>query len=120
MVIRQGDVYWARLLDLSEQGGSAVRPYVVIQNDLFNNSTVNSVVTCALTSNLDRARAPGNVLLKQGEGNLPRHSVVNVTQIYTALKSDLIEKIGTLSRARVSQILEGIDLVIKPREAVRR
>ena len=69
-----------------------------------------------LTSNLRRAEAPGNVLLEEGEGNLPKQSVVNVSQIFTVDKNDLDEKIGCLSRRRVREILAGVMLVLEPRE----
>jgi len=71
---------------------------------------------CALTSNLRRATAPGNVLLEPGEANLPRQSVVNVSQIFTVDKSQLDDKIGTLSARRVRDILNGIRLLTEPRE----
>lgn len=90
-------------------------PHVVIQNNVFNESRINTVVVCALTFNLKRANAPGNVLLKKGEGNLPKDSVVNITQIITVNKSDLIEKIGTLPSSKIRQIFEGIKLLAEPR-----
>jgi len=70
-----------------------------------------------LTSNLKRANAPGNVLLDKKEANLPKPSVVNVSQVFTVDKLQLSDYIGTLSPRRVRQILEGIKLVIEPREA---
>jgi len=79
-------------------------------------SKINTVVICALTSNLKRAKAPGNVLLKKGEGNLKKDSVLNISQIITVDKSDLVEKIGSLSPSRVKQIIEGFKLLIEPRE----
>ena len=115
VALSQGDVFW---IDLDEPGGSEPsyrHPYVVVQNDLFNQSRIRTVVVCALTSNLSRARAPGNVLLDPGEANLPKQSVVNVSQIYTVDKSILEDKIGTLSARRVRQILTGISLVLEPR-----
>ena len=69
---------------------------------------------CSLTSNLKRAESPGNVLLEKGEANLPKQSVINITQIFTVNKKDLTEKIGSLSHVRMSQVLEGIELIIKP------
>ena len=91
-------------------------PHVVIQNNVFNRSRINTVVVCALTSNLRRATAPGNVLLELGEANLPRQSVVNISQIFTVDKSQLGEKIGTLSARRVRDIHQGIRLLTGPRE----
>jgi mRNA interferase MazF len=61
-----------------------------------------------LTSNLKRAKAPGNVLLEAGEGNLARQSVVVVSQVSTINKTQLGEYIGTLSPQRIHQILAGI------------
>lgn len=118
MVIRQGEIYW---VDLAEPSGSAPgyrHPHLIIQNNVFNQSRINTVVVCVITSNLKRAAAPGNVLLDEGEGNLPKQSVVNVSQIFTVDKRDLQEKIGILSRKRVHEILDGIKLVLEPRDLV--
>jgi len=120
VVIRQGGVYWVDLGGRSNSPRAAMHPCVVLQNNLFNKSKINSVVVCELTSNLRRAAAPGNVLLEKGEGNLPKRSVVNVSQIHTVLKEDLVEKIGNLSSARLTLILEGVELVLKPREVNTR
>ena len=116
MVINQGDLFWVDLGDPSGSGPGYRHPHVVIQNNVFNRSRINTVVVCALTSNLGRAKAPGNVLLEKGEAGLPKQSVVNVSQIFTVDKRDLGEKIGSLSPQRVGQILDGIRLVIEPRD----
>ena len=115
MVIAQGDVFW---VDFGKPSGSQPgyrHPHVVVQNNVFNRSRLNTAVVCALTSNLKRAEAPGNVLLEKGEANLSKQSVVNVTQIFTVDKANLGERIGSLSRERIKQILDGILLVIEPR-----
>ena len=116
MVIRQGDVYWLEMSEPTSSEPGYRRPYVVIQNNLFNESRINTVVVCALTSNLRRADAPGNVLLRKGEGNLPKASVANVSQLFTVDKRDLDEWVGTLTPGRVEQIVAGIYLVVEPRE----
>ncbi|MBI4674503.1 MAG: type II toxin-antitoxin system PemK/MazF family toxin [Chloroflexi bacterium] len=117
MVIHQGDIYW---IDVEAPSGSAPgyrHPHVVVQNNLFNHSAIKTVVTCALTSNLKRASAPGNILLDKKESKLPKDSVVNVSQIFTVDKSQLDEYVGTLSAKRVREILNGIKLVLEPRQA---
>jgi mRNA interferase MazF len=116
MVINQGDVYWIELGEPSGSGPGYRHPHVVIQNNVFNRSRLNTVVMCVLTSNLKRAKAPGNVLLEKGEANLPKQSVVNVSQIFTVDKGDLVERTGTLSRKRVRQILDGVSLLLEPRD----
>ena len=69
-----------------------------------------------MTSNLKRAEAPGNLLLSKGEANLKKQSVVNISQIVTVDKTDLVEKIGTLSPVRMKQVIEGMKLLFEPRE----
>jgi mRNA interferase MazF len=69
-----------------------------------------------LTSNLKRGQAPGNVTLRQGEANLPKPSVVNISQLYTVDKSALYDKIGTLSERRVLDIIRGIQFLFEPRD----
>ena len=116
MVILQGDVFW---FDPGTPRGSEPgfrRPHVVVQNDAYNNSRIRTTVLCSITSNLGRAPAPGNILLEKGEANLPRPSVVNVSQIVTVDKSLLKDKIGTLSRRRVREIDAGLRRVLEPRE----
>jgi mRNA interferase MazF len=116
MVIQQGDIFW---IELDEPSGSApgyIHPHVVVQNNVFNQSRINTVVVCALSSNIKRATAPGNVLLEMGEANLSKQSVVVVSQLFTIDKSDLGDLIGTLSKNRVRQILDGIGLILEPRE----
>jgi mRNA interferase MazF len=114
--VRQGDIYW---IDLGIPFGSEpgyVRPYVVIQNNAMNSTRIRTVIVCVMTTNLKRAAAPGNILLKAGEAGLPRDSVVNVSQLLTVDKARLTARIGTLSASRIRQILDGIRLLIGPRE----
>ena len=93
-----------------------VRPYVVIQNDILNSSKIRTAIVCALTSNLQRAAAIGNVLLEAGEANLPEQTVVNVSQVFTVDKALLTDKIGKLSRQRIRQILAGLTLLTEPQD----
>jgi mRNA interferase MazF len=116
MVIRQGDVFWIELDDPVGSEPGYRHPHIVIQNNIFNQSRIHTVIVCALSSNLKRANAPGNVLLEPEEGNLQKQSVVLVSQIYTVDKVQLVEHIGTLSTTRVRQVLDGINLVLQPRD----
>jgi mRNA interferase MazF len=75
---------------------------------VFNHSRIDTVVVCALTTNLHRATEPGNVLLDDGEGGLPTRSVVVVSQISSVAKAALGERIGRLEAGRVDQVLAGL------------
>ena len=106
--IDRGDVFWLGPGDSPAAVSGHSHPHVVVQDNVFNHSRVATVVMCALTSNLRRAAEPGNVLLEAGEGNLPRQSVVVVSQVSSVEKACLGERIGSLSDARVEQILAGL------------
>jgi mRNA interferase MazF len=106
--IDRGDVFWIGPDDSRGPAPSYSHPHVVVQDDVFNHSRITTVVVCALTSNLHRATEPGNVLLEVGEGNLAKQSVVVVSQIASVDKARLGEWIGSLSDARVQQILAGL------------
>jgi mRNA interferase MazF len=106
--VDRGDVFWIGADDSRGPAATYAHPHVVVQDDVFNHSRITTVVLCALTSNLHRANEPGNVLLDPGEGNLPEQSVVVVSQISSIEKTLLGERIGSLSDARVEQILAGL------------
>lgn len=103
MEVNQGDMYWVSL----EKSG-ITHPHIVVQDDAINHSRVNTVVVVALTTNIKKANLPGNVLLEVGEANLPKQSIVAVSQVSTVEKTQLGAYIGSLSKQRVDQILAGM------------
>ncbi|MBW1779168.1 MAG: type II toxin-antitoxin system PemK/MazF family toxin [Deltaproteobacteria bacterium] len=113
----QGDVYWVRFGHPGDSGPAGKRPAVVIQNDLLNRSHIRTTVVVLLTSNLKLSAIPGNVPLKKGAGNLPKSSVVVVSQLATVDKGRLVEKIGTLNREVTEAIIRGCMEVISRFEA---
>ena len=111
--IEQGQIYW---IDFGPRRGSAPadrHPCVVVQNNVFNRSALGTSVVCLITSNLTRAKAPGNVLLEKGEAGLPKPSVVNVSQILTIDKAELVEYVGRLSAASVAAVRDGLHLLFE-------
>jgi mRNA interferase MazF len=114
MTVNQGDIYWINLPQPAGSEPGRRHPGLVVQNNLFNRSRLNTVVVCLLTSNLKRAGGPGNVELLKGEANLPKASIVNITQLYTVDRSQLVERIGVLSRHRLADVLKGIQDLLEP------
>ena len=105
-VINQGDIYWVQV----ENPGIS-HPHVVIQDNVFNHSRIDTVVVCALTSNLKKINMPGNVLLDVGEASLTRQSIVEVSKIATVAKNQLGDYIGSLTEQRIQQIFSGMRFV---------
>jgi mRNA interferase MazF len=84
----------------------------VVSADGFNASNLRTVVAAALTTNVDRARRPANVLLETGTAGLPRDSVAMVAHLRTLDKATLVEKCGRLSRSRMAQVDAGLRRIL--------
>ena len=112
MVISQGEIWWADIPEPIGSGPGYRRPVVVVQCDQFNQSRVSTVVCVPLTSNVTWANAPGNVYLSEDETNLPKPSVVNVSQITSLDKRLLTRRVGKLSFENLQTILTGIDVIL--------
>jgi mRNA interferase MazF len=109
--IRQGQVFRLDFGPATSSARAGRHPCVVVQNDLFNRSAIQTTVVCLITSNLRWANAPGNVLLKKGEANLKKPSVVNVSQVLTVDKIELIEYSGKLSGPSTGAVGAGLSLL---------
>ncbi len=110
MVIRKGSIYW---VDFSPGKGSEPigrRPGLVIQNDILNDSKLNTIIILAITSTMKFGELPGNVILRKGEANLPKKCVINVTQVKSVDKTSVKEKIGTLSKKKMDEVYKGLKL----------
>jgi mRNA interferase MazF len=84
----------------------------VVSANSFNESRINTVIAAVITSNLRLADAPGNVRLPGRGLGLPRASVVNVSQLITADKAFLTQRIGKLPPRLQTAVDDGIRLVL--------
>lgn len=85
----------------------------MIQSNDLNDSAIDTVVVCCLTTTLSRAGAPGNVQLVPGEGGMPEPSVVNVSQMLTVNKADLEDWRAALDHVRIRDVVAGIRLILE-------
>ena len=112
MVIQRGEIWWANLpVPIASEPGYR-RPILIIQSNDFNRSNIATVIGIVITSNIELAQAPGNVLMPQKVCGLPKDSVVNISQIITIDKTFLTECVGILPQRYMAQIEEGIRLVL--------
>jgi mRNA interferase MazF len=108
----RGEIWWANLPDPIGSEPGYRRPVLVIQDDIFTQSRINTVIVVIITSNTQLAEAPGNVLLPQGASGLSRDSVANVSQIFTVDKTFLVERIGSLPNYLQEEVDEGLRTIL--------
>jgi mRNA interferase MazF len=111
-VIERGSVHWA---DLGAPIGSRPakrRPVLVIQAERFNRSRLGSVVIAGMTSNLELARFPGNVVVPADSCGLARESVVKVTALQTMDRDELEPAVGVVPLYLMRQVDDGLRLVL--------
>ena len=101
--MRRGDVYRADLDPVlgSEQGG--VRPVLIVQNDLGNQSSP-TVIVVPLTSRRKRPGQPTHVLVEPPEGRLSQPSPVLCEQVRTLEKTSLKAYLGNVSRETLTRV----------------
>ena len=106
-LIKRGEIYFADLSpDVgSEQGG--IRPVLVIQNDV-GNKYYPTVIVCAITSQLSKAKLPTHIELSSEDYHLPKNSVVLLEQIRTLDKRRLKEKITTIDERKMKEVNRAI------------
>lgn len=104
----RGEVWWA---DLGLPRGSAPalrRPVLVISADQYNRSKLRTVTVAVLTSNVQLAALPGNVVVAADVADLEADSVVNVTQVATIDRGALEQRIGALPDWLMAQVDAGL------------
>lgn len=108
----RGEIWWANLTNPVGSEPGYRRPVLVIQDDVFTQSRINTVIVVIITSNTQLAKAPGNVLLPPEVSGLSRESVANVSQIFTVDKAFLTERIGSLPDYLQEEVDEGLRMVL--------
>lgn len=106
--MKRGEVWWASL-----HSPIGRRPVLVVQSNAFNDSRIRSVVVALITSNLVWEGGPGNVRLAQGEGGVPKVSVVNVSQLHTIERANLVERLGILTASLQERVDAGLRLSLQ-------
>lgn len=110
--MQRGEIWWASMSTPRRSEPGYRRPVLVIQSNAFTASRIQTVLAAVLTSNLELAAAPGNLIVKRKQSGLIRDSVVNVSQVVTLNKSFLTEKVGALSPKLMNAVDEGLRLAL--------
>lgn len=110
--MQRGELWW---VDFGEPRGSEPawrRPAIIVQDDGYNQSRLQTVIVVGLTTNLRLAVMPGNVFVPAPTGGLTEDSVVNVTQLGAIDRRALERRIGTLPHPLLEQLDDGLRRVL--------
>ncbi len=108
----RGELWWADFgVPLGSEPGYK-RPILIIQNDLFNNSKINTTIVIPLTTNMLLADAPGNIIITKNESKLKKDSVIVLSQIEVIDRKRLIEKITKIDRRIIEKIEDNILFIL--------
>jgi mRNA interferase MazF len=110
--MQRSEIWWATLPPPVGSSPGGRRPVLILQSDRFNRSRISTIVIATITSNLNLASSPGNVLLPAASSGLYRDSVINVSQIATVDRSQLTEYVGTIPEEMMERVEEGVKLVL--------
>ena len=108
----RGELWW---VDYGIPYGSEPgfrRPVIILQNDFFNNSKINSTIVIPLSTNLVLADIPGNILAEKRYTKLGKDSVILLSQIGVVDKQRLIEKISKMERSIMDKIEDNLAFIL--------
>ena len=108
----RGEIWWASLPDPIGSEPGYRRPVLIVQDNIFNQSRINTVIVVIITSNIKLSEAPGNVLLPVKATGLPKDSVANVSQVFTIDKTFLVERLGMLPEHLQEEVDDGLRTVL--------
>ena len=112
MVVERGEIWWANLGEPRGSSPGFERPILIVQSNDFNKTRINTLIVAVITTNLRLAKMPGNLALSKRASGLEEESIVNVSQIFTLDRQDLLERVGALSAKKMEQVDKGLRLVL--------
>jgi mRNA interferase MazF len=108
--ILRGDIRWADLNPVRGREQAGLRPVLILSHDVFNERS-GTVIAVAITSQPQRAGFPLTLELKTGD--LPKRSWIKISQIRTLSVERIGKLIGRASPEELSQVVEGLNEIIR-------
>jgi mRNA interferase MazF len=104
----RGELWWADYgIPFGSEPGYR-RPVIIVQNDYFNNSNINTTIVIPLSTNTLLADVPGNIFIDKKESKLQNDSVILLPQVGVIDKQRLVEKISKVNRDIMYKIEKNI------------
>ena len=101
-MVKRGELYW---VDWGEGKGSeqsGLRPALVIQNDIGNDTSPNTIIASLTTA--PNKIYPFLVVITAKESGLKKNGAVDLASIMTISKTRLGDKCGQLSKQKMNEV----------------
>jgi len=101
-LVKRGEIYW---VDWDKGKGSeqaGIRPALVIQNDVGNEVSPNTIVASLTTA--PNKPYPFLVVFRAKESGLDKGGAVDLASIMTISKTRLAEKCGELNTSKMEEV----------------
>lgn len=105
--IKRGDIYW---VDWSPSRGSeqsGLRPALIIQNDIGNKYSPNTIVA-SITTAVPKISYPFLVPCTAKESGLSHPSTIDLASIMTISQNRIGDKCGQLSQSKMIEVEKAI------------
>ena len=108
----RGELWWADLgIPFGSEPGFK-RPVLILQNDFVNKSRINTIIAVPLTTNMQYADAPGNILITKNESALEKDSVITISQIEVLDRRRLIGKISRIDKTIMEKVEDSVMFIL--------
>ena len=109
--MKQREIWYADLNPVKGSEQKGYRPVVIVSGDLLN-TYLKVVIACPLTSKIKEYK--GNIVLEPNtENGLSQRSEVMVFQIRSISKERLVSKLGTITKAELSELKQGLGDILR-------
>ena len=104
--VKRGDIYYAKLGKTVGSVQGKIRPVVVLQNDKGNKHSPTLIVATITSKSRKKRTLPTHVIFKMDD--LPFESVVQLEQITTIDKKQLLNFVSQMPQSAMNRVDEAI------------
>ena len=104
--VKRGDIYYAKLGKTVGSVQGKIRPVVVLQNDKGNKHSPTLIVATITSKSRKKRTLPTHVIFKMED--LPFESVVQLEQITTIDKKQLLNFVSQMPQSAMKRVDEAI------------
>jgi mRNA interferase MazF len=110
MIIRKWNIYVADLNPRHKAEPGKIRPVVVVQTDLLNNTHPTTII-CPISTNIQKETKLLRVHLKKGEAGLKELSDILIDQVRAIDNSRFYKHLGILEDSSIENLKKCLNLI---------